>query len=877
MSTPALRGPHSVSRVLKALLDRPKRGERALPLVCLIGQPAAERSSVALARRLADAEPPKVLFARVDAENPPVADVSARQRPPLLPLLVEVRDRLAEDRFGDQRVRAFPHFRLVDDITRQTRDGGLAGAWRRRREEPDPERVEAGAAARAALPPWAQFFLAIFVAWHRPVRYWLWSRGVWPFGAEPRWLMRQRFALPGHSTGFVGFAERLAAQRDHEEDEQGQWELKKLLVHAFLNDLRTAYGTGTFRLRRFRRTMYPLVLLNNVTEDNAGGELLHLINDVRKESPAHAPLLVVATMRDHPQWLTKTGMAQPVHRIGDDLDAWVDRPNRKRLLGDGMRVITVDLSPDDDTAVEPIHPRPVPVLARRSSLVLATVIALALAATTGGSWLWPRITGDCLPSPRAGVGVRWVEDARGGECVGYSDSAAQVFGDNQRLRAAQRAIFELNEKAEDLHAVDPDRPLVSIVYFSELTNPEGELGSADSVTEQLTGLLLRQSQDNVPSDHNGPLLRVLIANGGYEMNRAREVTDDFLIPLFTSDPSLMGVVGMGRTVDPVETAIAALGDNGIPVIGTTLTGDSVATRSPMYFQFVPGNRAQAAIVKAYVDRSGRPVDVYQQRNIPGDGYLASLRAELAAQVGEASFRYWDGAVSSAKPLCGNRIAVYAGRQAAFDGFLDRVLGECAGNLPTILGGDTVARFVAQPDKRDDPDYAGKEILYVSLGGVAVLDNRDWLSSTPPSTPTALCSALRDLRRPTDEDPPAWRALGALLDKNKIPWIGERVAIAYDSAGLFLHAIRWNQSARTHPTTRTPNRAAISHELLELTCPTTPDAPRGNCYDGASGAIDFRAGRAGDHRPITILRVPDVKNTAEPPTCVLMLPDDTRHC
>ncbi|RKT73371.1 hypothetical protein DFJ66_6703 [Saccharothrix variisporea] len=117
--------------------------------------------------------------------------------------------------------------------------------------------------------------------------------------------------------------------------------VKKLLVHAFLNDLRTAYGTDTFRLRRFRRTTYPLVLLDNVTEDNVGVELLHLINDVRKETPAHAPLLVVATLRERPEWLTRTGMAQPVHRIGDDLDAWVDRPNRKRLLGDSMRVITV--------------------------------------------------------------------------------------------------------------------------------------------------------------------------------------------------------------------------------------------------------------------------------------------------------------------------------------------------------------------------------------------------------------------------------------------------------------------------------------------------------------------------------------------------------
>lgn len=60
---------------------------------------------------------------------------------------------------------------------------------------------------------------------------------------------------------------------------------------------------------------------------------------------------------------------------------------------------------------------------------------------------------------------------------------------------------------------------------------------------------------------------------------------------------------------------------------------------------------------------------------------------------------------------------------------------------------------------------------------AALRRRTCLSPTPPTTPTALCSALRDLRKSTDEGSPAWRAFGDLLDEDTIPWIGERVAIA----------------------------------------------------------------------------------------------------
>jgi len=53
------------------LLDRPGwsraglGGDRPLPLICVIGQPEAERFVAALVRRLADAEP-RVLFARVE-------------------------------------------------------------------------------------------------------------------------------------------------------------------------------------------------------------------------------------------------------------------------------------------------------------------------------------------------------------------------------------------------------------------------------------------------------------------------------------------------------------------------------------------------------------------------------------------------------------------------------------------------------------------------------------------------------------------------------------------------------------------------------------------------------------------------------------------
>lgn len=891
MAAPVFRGLHSLLRVVNELLNRPKwsrvakaglRGDRPLPLICLIGASRAERFVTALAQHLGDTAPPNQLFAEVDV---PAGDTGHDAA--LVPLLEVLRDRLTEDRFGGQRIRRFRYFDLVNGLTRQQDPAELVTVWRGRRRAEGPP-----VPAIAALPAWAQVLAAVFVAWHRPLRFWLWSHRVWPFGREPRWLMRQRFMVPGHSTGFTGFAERLTARR---RDAESLDELKKLLVHAFLQDLRLTYGAGTFRLRRWRRTAYVLVLLNTVTEDNGGWELLRLINDVRNESTEHDPLLVVATSPRLPGWLARTRPPQPAYRTESELDAWLRRlPAGRQSLSGDARFITIRLPATDDnppsdadesawSTLGRIRPRPVPVPARRPVVATAVVVVLAVVAATAGTWLWPRIRGDCLPSPRAGVAVRWLANA--GECIGYSDSEGQLFGDDERMLAAQRAVFELNDRAEEFHTADPRRPLVSIVYFSELTRPVNTHGSADSVTEQLIGLLLEQARANVRNDRHDPLLRVIIANGGYEMRQARRVTDELLAPLFEADASIMGVVGMGRTTDPVESAIGALGDLGIPVVATTLTGEGLAERSPLYFQLVPGNQAQAELVATYVAQQGKPIDIYRPGNTEGDGYLRSLHHELAERFGEKVFHDWDGDVATVKATCGaDRIAFFAGRQTEFREFYDRMLAECADNLPTIIGDDTVARFVAQADNRNNPAYDGKSILYVSLSSEVVLENQSCLAQTPGAQVkvarvTPLCSGLRALRAPRPTDGEAWRAFGTLLDQTNVPWIGERVGLSYDSAGLFLHAAAWNQENRNRidPSGQGLNRTAISHELRELSCPTTADEPRANCYDGASGDIDFHAGRAGESRPIALLRLPDVKDVAQPPTCVLELPAGSTTC
>ncbi|GAB2979473.1 hypothetical protein [Saccharothrix stipae] len=930
MAKSVFRGLHALLSAVQDLSERPRwswrarggpRGDRALPVVCLISK-EADGVLTDLAKLLAEVGPAKIPFARVDLDRV-AADTanrwreSRREEPPLLPVLDELRHQLSADRFGTLRPSRFRHYRLVDWLTGRRLTQGdnrhestditeLLRLWHGRRERPEAAYQAAVTEGLVLLPAPVKFLMALLFAWHRPLRFWLWTRGIRLSGGEPRWLMRQPFMLPGHSTSFTGFAELLTAGRQDEDDRA---QIKKLLVHAFLQDLRELYGAGTWRPRHRRRTAYTVVLLDNVTEANGGWELLQLINDVRNESTEHDPVLVVATARAVPRGLVK-GRPRAVAGIAGEVADWYkDLPARRRALRQDTIIAVTLSSPraaDEqdrrawNTFREHMRPRAVPLPARRSFLAAVVALVLTAAVLTGGRWLATRFTEECLPSPRAGVATTWIAGDDGGECVGYSDDAAQVFGEDQRLRKAQLAVFELNREAERLAAAGGRRPLVTVVYFAEFTSPTVPDDSAGAVTEELTGLMVRQARDN--TEGKLPLLRVVVANGGHEMRHARTVVDSLLAPLFAADDTAMGVVGMGRTVPATESAIGALGDLGIPVVATTLTGQGLGDRSPLYFQLVPGNGKQVALLREFAQREaekrGKPVEVtaYQPAHVDKDSYLKTLRAELETAFGEDRewLVTWDAGVHGIDPRCNtadvDRIAYFAGREYDFDGFLDRVFQRCKHDTPMVVGNDTTSRFVADGAKRREK-YAGRAMSYVSLAGAAVLENRSCFASDrePGVEPSALCAGLLALRAGTTSRP-AWRAFGETLKDRAtaLPWVGERVGVAYDSAGLFVHAVKENRFRRQRTDAGGNlvldqaaigplSRAAIGQELREISCPTDRNAPRGNCYDGASGEIGFSTDRTGESRPVSLLTLANIADLAMAPTCSYIVPAAEALC
>ncbi|WP_143261921.1 hypothetical protein [Allokutzneria sp. NRRL B-24872] len=230
--------------------------------------------------------------------------------------------------------------------------------------------------------------------------------------------MRQPFMVPGHSTGFVGFAERLTRSGRSTEN------LEKLLAHAFLQDLRAEYRPRAVRLRRWRRTSYVPVLLENVSEDNGGWRLLRLVNDIRNESTEHGPLLIVATV------------SAPVAEAKEAFEEWREwLPAGRQTLRPDARLLFLELpegAAGDGDAVVVFEARRPPLLARKLVFVPLVVAVLTAGVLAAGDGLYLRWRHDCLRPFSPGVELRWLDGIK--ECVGYSDNASRVFGADARRR-----------------------------------------------------------------------------------------------------------------------------------------------------------------------------------------------------------------------------------------------------------------------------------------------------------------------------------------------------------------------------------------------------------------------------------------------------------
>ncbi|GHJ06688.1 hypothetical protein TPA0907_10550 [Micromonospora humidisoli] len=862
--SPAVDGPAvggtELLALLTRLLRRPRRGDRRLPVLWLVRAATGGDLGALLRRFVGRGAGRRVPHAVLDlAARPDVADVPG--------VLRELHRQLSLEAFGAARLR-FRHYPLADWLMQQTLDVGVDAAdsgratlvrrlrdWRGRRPIEEPQvSGESGVGTalqvllwllRRAVPS-AVFRIAV-------------SGRVPGVGGHYRWFMRQQYLAPRQSVTFLGFAERLTAGwRDGEQPAQ----VDKLLLHAFLEDLRQAYRRRVWRPGDWRRTAYPVLLLDGVEVDGVGHTLVRLLTDVRNETGRNDPLLVVALATAPPPELPGT---RPLREADDAYDEWAEAlPETRRLRRSAAWLVA--LRPDDEDATPPpgvvppalVAPDP-PWWARRFLPAAVAVVLLA------GMIVWAdsRWTLDCHPTPTGQVRVQVLA----GECVGYSDTAAQVFNSEpgqERLRAVQRRIFAQNRAAEQVwRRSDQRRPYLTLVYLGTLTGNRTRVDEESYVSEreELEGLATAQYallKESAAAD-GAALLHVVVANGGRQMRHAGPAVA-MLERLAHDDPTVLGVVGLVESRTSTAAALRELNRVGLPVLAPTLSADRMDVNSSLYLQVSAPNRDQAAMIETYARQVLRVTEAHvyyttgEASSLAEDLYVGTLVDGLRQRFGSRLTRLDEWSTGRRLTAeCGFRgVLLFAGRWSEFDEFL-RALKECGNDPPRhLVADDSVNRYMANPGLRASAP-GNLPVTYVSKAALAT------------------CAALRAAQAARDDARDSfltWVGADDLLDPPRCrdgagAPVGERVSLAYDAAMMMVRAVESLAARLRHADTgrrwepRSVNPVGVHAEVLRQ------NAAAG--YPGVAGVVRY-APDSGEPvaKRLALLRVERVPEVAAEP-------------
>ncbi|MCK9900145.1 hypothetical protein MXD63_08660 [Frankia sp. Cpl3] len=924
---PYFAGVGTLLRLIHELSTRTRRAA-PLPAICLIRAsgdgPWLKRLRFRLRQGRGNRRIPHVLVPSDAAAGTTASDQASRVESFVSAIFKE----LCIDGFGVTVIR-FRHFTLAQRLTKLELAGSdepvdriLKNELRKWAGFRDPREQNQ---IIDSTPGIARALLYLLVLATPEIRLRLWMRGLIPGFGQPRWLLRQQRHLPDmRADSFIGFAQRICANQDNNDSKRHQ--IDWLLLNAFLQDLRLAYRRRPWRIRAWRRTANILVLLENVTVDNGGVDLVTLLGDVRNATGENDPLVVVASSSEDEAtritaaWaidedsdravgprLGNWQLPRPAADADDAYEVWAALPTPgPRPVESWWLPLRIPLSgrrpPVPPQPALPLAatgwrrampPPPWPLGARRWVLWSLTLVLLMLAGTV--AWIaTPGLRHGCW-STTDGVSVSWID----GECVGLTGGPfafEDLDGDarsGDQLRAVQAAIFRQNECANILRRqATITRDFVTLVYFAALSaSSEAQANWSAAQVGELQGVLtLQRHQNAVPNakdpacrpstdeissgtEQSGPVVRVVIANGGSDMRFADRVAKKHLIPFAgRPDEKVVGVIGMDRSVRETREAITDLGKARIPVIATTLSSDGLADLSPYYLQIVPQNRRQALLVRMYAIRTQRmKVTVHYPKGSCGnddgvlpdidDHYVYTLVRDLqdefpatstgssdGARAPELNLRGWDppscrsGALKSwFQEECGSMDArdliFYAGRHEDFKDFvagmkscLDTVQGSSM-NGSLVLADDSVTRYVIENAGASSQNVIFR---YVSKGAVAVLARKDCsdgvLEEKRRVGTVALvfgdelpqfCNRLRSMYTLTGIEEP--QAYGA----------DERVALAYDAAKMMVDAV---------DATGETDILVIMREL------------RSKEYSGVTGTVDFRATQVADSKQLVVMRI-----------------------
>ncbi|MEU4579407.1 ABC transporter substrate-binding protein [Nonomuraea sp. ATR24] len=507
------------------------------------------------------------------------------------------------------------------------------------------------------------------------------------------------------------YASRLAARASDEE-------LERLLVGAFLEDLRQAYRRRRlFLWPAWARAYHCVLYLKGVTAaDTAAAAFLGRLHEVRERNAQWDPLLVVTSGPESPGLVRDVRTVRVTGADGDEEahHEWLRRVSHRH--GPAYLVIEgVDLTAGDDRRAAPLAPVAGHKRVRAYWTIMVALLVVPLIAS--GLYVWNSAMTYCQAPD--------VLRDELGECVGISDGG-YVFHDRLKTPIARIA-------AENVKAVDSGR-YVEIVYIGPMTGaPDALLAGSHG---ELYGIAAYQQDYNAQSGDR-PKMRVLLGNPGKAFRKsvtlARQVVDRL-----ESGAPIVGVIGMAQSRAVNQEAIAVLNTAGLPVMVTVGTADELGQHervpSPYFFRMAANNgreaRASAAWVRAGTGGLPAAKKVTLLEDVTeGDLYSADLAAGFRDAFGEAgvtSLSYTGGRQLKAqvKKACAGKpdLIYYTGRGDDFVTFVQGVDEGCSqSRIHHVLASDDVTKYV-QDNHQRLKDHPNLRLHYVTLAWEKVWDH-----------------------------------------------------------------------------------------------------------------------------------------------------------
>lgn len=559
----------------------------------------------------------------------------------------------------------------------------------------------------------------------------------------PRWFSRHRLAR-SHRRQFILLA-RAFAQRKPDVVEPDT--VQRLLVEAFLQDLRRAYRRSRiFGLGR-QRTTYPVLLVDG-NDRAAASQLLALFTKSRnaitpsrrRERYTWDPLLVVATgsLDGLPEASGPPGEILPVAEIGYAYPAWEAEVHAAGRDRSWLLPLAVPSGPAPVRGRTDLVEAGIP----RGRRPVAGMLAIALVAATLAAAYTDLEYRRC--------GAPWWEStflskplgAHDTQCVGlapldyrFSDELKALSNGNDKPSKEIIADFEdvENKISEANSAAMKKSGHLTVAFLSSMTpgTPDGY----QSIVNQLRGIAVAQHQyrDYAP-------VVVRLANAGQDMMYAK-----LAAMAITEDDTIKAVIGPTQSRKETKEAIELLDQNEVPMVGTAISATPLASVASHYFQVGPTNKREALVAAhhAVTQRITKATIVYSDND--DDLYSKDLHEQTATafdgmgiDVEEIPYHHDPQNVrpgtaeppnSVAKKICvehPDRMVFYAGRNDAISPFLNGMKDSCGSTYPVLLAGDDVTRFVINDSLAGFPNIRLKYFSFASrLAWGSKCDSQDF--------------------------------------------------------------------------------------------------------------------------------------------------------